>query len=87
MLTLRDTNPGTPSTFGIFETNLFKQLTHLELGLRGGTDSTTRRYLASRLAQVSAASARLQRSLEAHQAEMETLRSSAASLREYLWLT
>ncbi len=49
-LSARDLSASSASTLSVIETNAFKQLTHLQLGLRVANDAGVKRYLAARLA-------------------------------------
>jgi len=55
LATARDSPAGSPSTLSVVEVNPFKELTHINLGLRCGNDAAIKRYLAARLAQTQAA--------------------------------
>ncbi len=57
----------------IVETNAFKQLTHLELGLRAAHDGGVKKYLAARLALAGAALARTADELTAKRREADCL--------------
>lgn len=83
-LALRDSTAGSPSVFAILETNQFKQLTHLELSLRAGTDSSTKRYLASRLGHSLAVLHRLMASNDSDKAQLQAVLAANADLREYI---
>ncbi|RQM11333.1 hypothetical protein DD237_000786 [Peronospora effusa] len=72
------------SVFSIVETNLFKQLTHLSLRFLPGDDSTTKAYLAARLAQVEATRRSLSTALKQTSEELHVTQTSEAKLQHQL---
>ena len=68
------------SLFRVVETNDFNQLPHITLAFRPGNDAAVKAFLASRLAEVKAAHARLEAALCRTQVASRTLLQPAAAL-------
>ncbi|CAI5735915.1 unnamed protein product [Peronospora destructor] len=72
------------SVFSIVETNPFKQLTHLSLRFLPGDDTTTKAYLAARLAQVEANRRSLSTALTQTSEELHVTQTNEAKLQQQL---
>jgi len=70
--------------FSIAEVNRFKELTHLSLRLREGTDASLKHYLASRLRHALTVSERQAAQLESLQREMSAEKQSKRQLLDEL---
>ncbi|CAI5735540.1 unnamed protein product [Peronospora destructor] len=72
------------SVFSIVETNPFKQLTHLSLRFLPGDDTTTKAYLAARLAQVEANRRSLSTALTQTSEELHVTQTNETKLQQQL---
>ena len=75
---------GGGGVFSIVETNQFKNLTHLSLRFRAGTDASIKAYLASRLQQFQAHNAELGAELSTAQAALEQATTAGDETRAAL---
>lgn len=84
MLHVRDPSPGAPSLLSMVETNHFKQLTHIQLKLTAGNDTTVKRYLAARLSQTKTALSKTRAALDGSTAEASRLRELTTTTGELI---